>query len=261
MNFLSLTACIKNEQHYIQEWLTYYKIMGVEKFYIYNNESSDDTVKKINQLPFARKIKIIDHARAGVRDIQGVAFIDSYKRYGKDTEWMIYCDSDEYFIPSQNIDLQELISQYKKYSGLGASWRIYGSSGHLLRPNGLAIENYLHRAEDEWPPNFHVKVIVKPQEILGYLTPHLFSTTKGVVNENGKPLDETERGRTITTPAKTVRVNHYFNRSYEDWIDKRRRGRATVKEKRPLEMFDVYDRNEIYDPIALKYAEKIKKLL
>jgi hypothetical protein len=181
--------------------------------------------------------------------------------FAKKTEWMIYCDGDEYFIPTEKQDLRTYIEQYKKYSGFGASWRIYGSSGYILRPRGLALDNYVHRARDDWDPNYHVKVIVKPKEIINYLTPHLFSTKKGVVNENGEKLDEKLRGRTTSSPAKTIRVNHYFNRSYEDWIDKRRRGRATVKEKRPLEMFDIYDRNEVYDPIAMQYSEEVRKLL
>ena len=260
MDYLSLTACIKNEEHYIQEWLCYYKAMGVERFYIFNNNSTDRTEEKIKQLSFARKIKIIPH-NPSVKDIQGVAFVNSYKMYAKKTEWMIYCDGDEYFMPTEKQDLRTYIDQYKKYSGFGASWRIYGSSGHILRPRGTALENYVHRANDEWDPNYHVKVIVKPKEVISYLTPHLFETVKGVVNENGEKLDEKMRGRTTSTPAKTIRVNHYFNRSYEDWIDKRRRGRATVKEKRPLEMFDIYDRNEVYDSIGLQYVEDVKKLL
>ena len=60
---------------------------------------------------------------------------------------------------------------------------------------------------------------------------------------------------------KTIRVNHYFNRSYEDWIDKRRRGRATTKEKRPIEMFDAYDKNDVLDELSLKYVEGVKKFL
>ena len=46
MDYLSLTACIKNEEHYIQEWLSFYRAMGVERFYIFNNNSTDNTEKK-----------------------------------------------------------------------------------------------------------------------------------------------------------------------------------------------------------------------
>jgi len=261
MEYLSLTTCVKNESHYIQEWLTYYKTLGVEKFYVFNDKSTDDTEDKINDLSFRDDILLIDFDSPSP-DRQGYAYQVSYKNYGRNnTEWMIYCDADEYFMPEEPTDLRTFLEDYKNYSGLGVSWRIYGSSGNILRKPGTCLENFLYRARDDWHPNTHVKVIVKPNEIKGYMTPHMFSTTKGIVNENGDLIDETQEGRIEKSIANKIRVNHYFNRSYEDWIEKRRRGRATVNEKRPIEMFDTYDKNDVYDDLALKYVEKVKKLL
>ena len=41
-NYLSLALMIKNESKYIQEWIEYHLLVGVDKFYIYDNESTDD---------------------------------------------------------------------------------------------------------------------------------------------------------------------------------------------------------------------------
>lgn len=41
--YLSLCAIVKNEAPYLPEWIEFYKLVGVEKFYIYDNESSDNT--------------------------------------------------------------------------------------------------------------------------------------------------------------------------------------------------------------------------
>jgi len=260
MNYLSLTSCIKNEGPHVQEWLAYYKSLGVEKFYIYNNRSTDDTEDKIDDLSFRKDIVLIDF-HTDNPDRQGLAFQKSRADFGKKTEWMIYCDSDEFFIPTEPTDLRVFLDKYKEFSGFGAGWQIYGSSGHILRPEGLCLQNFLNRAKEDWDPNYHVKVIIKPQETKGYLTPHMWKTEKGVADENGNILDEALKGRTKEINVKTIRVNHYFNRSYEDWADKRRRGRATIKQKRPIEMFDVYDRNEVYDDLSLKYVEGVKKFL
>ena len=261
MEYLSLTVCVKNEGQYIQEWLAYYKSLGVEKFYVFNDKSVDDTEDKINDLSFRDDINLIEFDSPSP-DRQGYAYQVSYKNYGKqNTEWMIYCDADEYFMPTVPTDLKVFLQDYEAYSGLGVSWRIYGSAGHILRKPGTCLDNFLYRAKDDWEPNHHVKVIVKPNEIKGYTTPHMFATTKGVVNEDGEPIDESKEGRIDIPLASKIRVNHYFNRSYEDWIEKRRRGRATIKEKRPIEMFDTYDKNDVYDDLALKYVEGVKKFL
>lgn len=266
MEYLSLTSCIKNEGPHVQEWLAYYKSIGVEKFYIYNNMSTDDTEDKINDLHFRKDIVLIDYDTDNPNK-QGLAFQRSKDRYGPNTEWMIYCDSDEFFMLTEPQDLKEYLQKYEQFSGLGAAWQIYGSNNKILRPEGLCLENFVRKAKQEWDPNFHVKVIVKPKDIVpkhtrtGYVTPHMWSTSKGIVNENGEVIDDRDEGRIKKISIDTIRVNHYFNRSYEDWIEKRRRGRATIKEKRPIEMFDIYDRNEVYDGLSLKYVEQTKKLM
>jgi hypothetical protein len=40
---LAVCAIAKNEGAYFKEWLEYHRLVGVEKFYIYDNESDDDT--------------------------------------------------------------------------------------------------------------------------------------------------------------------------------------------------------------------------
>ena len=39
---LAVTAIFKNEGRYLKEWLDYHLFAGVEHFYLYNNDSSDN---------------------------------------------------------------------------------------------------------------------------------------------------------------------------------------------------------------------------
>ena len=41
--FLSVVAIAKNEAPYIKEWIEYHKLVGVERFYFYDNGSTDNT--------------------------------------------------------------------------------------------------------------------------------------------------------------------------------------------------------------------------
>ena len=59
---LSICAIIKNENVYLEEWLNYYLLIGVEHFYLYDNESKipiKDTLKelKLDSHATVRKIK------------------------------------------------------------------------------------------------------------------------------------------------------------------------------------------------------------
>ena len=266
MDYLTLVSCIKNEAPHVAEWLAYYKSVGVEKFIIYNNMSNDETEDVINDLPFRDDINLIDFNPSNP-DRQGLAFQKAQKEHGNKTEWMLFCDSDEFFMPTVKQDLREFISNYKEFSGFGATWQIYGSSEQILRPVGGVLKNFLYKADPDWNPNLHVKVIIKPAEVItgftrtGYVTPHMWATSHGVVDEDGEVIDYKEEGRIKKVKIAKIRVNHYFNRSYEDWIDKRRRGRATTEKKRPIEMFDVYDKNDVYDDTALQYIDALQQYL
>ncbi|ELV04510.1 glycosyltransferase family 92 protein [Brachyspira hampsonii] len=41
-DYISILATVKNEAPYIKEWIEYHRIIGAERFYIYDNESTDN---------------------------------------------------------------------------------------------------------------------------------------------------------------------------------------------------------------------------
>ena len=64
-NEIAFTASVKNESSYIGEWLEYHFAIGVDKFYIYNNDSEDRTelLRVLN--PW------IQHGTVELQDISG----------------------------------------------------------------------------------------------------------------------------------------------------------------------------------------------
>ena len=41
-HYLSIGAIFKNEANHLQEWIEFHRLMGVEHFYLVDNESEDD---------------------------------------------------------------------------------------------------------------------------------------------------------------------------------------------------------------------------
>jgi glycosyltransferase involved in cell wall biosynthesis len=264
MNYLSATTIVKNEKHYIKEWLAYYKSMGVEQFYIFDNGSTDGTEDEVYDLPFSDDINFIDF-KLNKTDKIASAYNFAVEYFKSKTEWMIFCDPDEFFIPQAVDDLRKFLEDYEEFSGVGANWRTYGSSGHILRPvSGLCVENFLNRGKDDWCVNLHVKSIVKPSEVIGYLNPHVFNTLKGTADENGELIKGETPGRLEAVNGSKIRVNQYFTRAYEDYLEKYRASDKTssnFKERADIDWFDAYDINEVYDDTAKQYAEQIRQNL
>ena len=54
---LAVAAIFKDEAPYLREWLDYHLLAGVEHFYLYNNDSTDDYAEMLK--PYVAFDKII----------------------------------------------------------------------------------------------------------------------------------------------------------------------------------------------------------
>ena len=262
MNYLSLTAIVKKEHHYIKEWLAYYRSIGVEKFYIFNNNHPDKTREEILKLPFHKDIIIQEHLDNSPNK-QKKAYKSSISKYGKKTEWMIFCDVDEFFMFKKPTDMRNFLYEYRKHSAIAVPWMIYGSNNHIKRPTPtkgtICLSSFLRRKKQVSP---HVKSIVKPADIIKYIDPHVWSTTKHTVNENADFLDVSKGGRLdgenfiskLTTEK--IRVNHYITRSHQDFLEKLHRGGGSGRQISPL-VYDVVNKDcTVYDDLSLSYINQ-----
>lgn len=130
-NQLSVVAIVKNEGPYIREWIEHHINIGATNFYIYDNESKDDTKTILKQ--FARKGIVVYNHIPG-RGIQLVAYNDALNRYKMDTKYMGFIDVDEFIMPckiGENVPslLDDFMLGNPFAGGIGINWRVNGSSG------------------------------------------------------------------------------------------------------------------------------------
>ena len=228
---------IRNEEHYVQEWLTFHYIQGFEQFIIVLHKCEDETEKRIKALPFTDKIRI-HKVEGGSSHAQMSAFVWMAEMYGHTTEWMLFCDSDEFTFGTDTGDFREIMANYEKFGGLFLNWLEYGHNGLQERPQNLCIEAFTKRAAaDSW---WHTsgKSIIKPKELLrpyspasadaplgySFLSPHLFRTAKPTVHTDFTPVSYRHWWRSEHICHDIARCNHYRYRSREDWIAKDQRG-------------------------------------
>lgn len=224
MRYLSLCCIARDEDPFFKEWLAYHSLLGVEHFYIYDNESKRPVSDLLDG--FA------DDSRVTVRRIRGQAmqvpaYNDCLASFGKESRWIGFLDLDEFALPVQDNDLRALLAEFEQYGGLAAPWHLFNSSGHLKRPDGPIIKNYTEafRPAD----SFQSKCFVQPARTVRALNPHSFSHVDGhyCVNEDHYPLSP--RCQPSFSGGAKVRVNHYFVRSQQDFEEKLRRGRADTE--------------------------------
>ena len=240
-----VVSIMKNEAPYIKEWINYYLSIGVDHFYIYNNDSSDSTEEILNS--FSR-VTCINYP-GKLRQLD--AYNDALNRFKNIAQYITIVDADEFvFCPNKfKFNLYQFVDKYlshKEVAGLGIHWLIFGSSNFVTPPEGLVTENYVFRSRTDFYKNKHVKTIINPRKILGYTNSHLPIPLPGykIIHENYQVIDSPASDN---VPVEKIRINHYFTKSKEEFMKKRDRGLADNTGKRSMEEFKIHDKNDVFD--------------
>ena len=249
---LSLCICVKDESKYIQEWIEYYLIQGVDHFYIYNNNGTDNTQEVIQKYIDKGIVSWITYPGP---DKQIEIYNHAVQNFKWETRWLGFVDIDEFIVPLKHSTLAEAMKDYEDCSQLRIHWVLYGSSGHREETKGLVIERFTQHQEGV---NKFTKSILNPRACL-YANVHA-----GLVL--GKSVDEYKRVyEEDKTPITTdiLRVNHYVIKSWEEYSRKKNRGRADLTCAALTDAFFTdHDRNEVSEPeLMQKYVEKIYERL
>lgn len=256
-NTLSVVAIIKDEGDYIKEWIDFHILVGVDKFYLYDNESTDNTREILE--PYIRR-GIVEYTFFPGDARQNPAYIDFFNRHADDTRWAALIDADEFLVPIEHETVPEFLATLPRFSALVVTWCNYGSSGHKTKQPGLVIENYKRHAAKVWG----VKSIVNPRLVVSQKNPHLNKFAGFVIDENGRRLGHVDQTNNPPSINK-LRCNHYATKSAAEYFARCAKGSAASgknsdHKKWTQAKFDLRDRNEVYDPIMDKYIERLKKM-
>lgn len=267
MDYLTACCTVKNEAPIIHEWMAFHVAAGFDRLVIIDNGSTDGTADVIRAFGEAEKVDLIDWPGPGT---QVAMYEHVAARYRDRTEWLAFIDADEFLYPVEGMDLRETLAGMPDVDGIGVNWHIYGSSGHLTRPTGLVIADYVRRAEDDFLLNRHIKTVVRAAKIVKVYSSHLVAPAAGVVNDSGKTLHlDPPYGFYEFEPVShtRLRLNHYHTRSAAEYRIKAARGYFGVddeklaSEQRFQDMFAVHDRNEVFDDSALRFAPAVRNIM
>lgn len=254
--FLSLCCIIKNER-YLEEFIIYYRIMGVEHFYIYDNESTIPIQERLSHSFYKDMCTILD-IKGRCRQMD--AYNDCLKNFGNETKWLIICDGDEYIVPKKDNhwSIRDFLNEYNNAHAIGINWVMFGTSFHNTYQDGYLIDKYRYSSKEQ---DSHIKTICQPKHVISCEHPHIVrlkdpskyidckrNIIKGPFNNN----------HTIDL----IQINHYHFRSVEEINEKFNRGNADTENKiyvppNPHELNNDIINNIICD----KYLSSVSKIL
>jgi len=255
-NQIAIGTIMKDEGPYLKEWLDFHILVGIKKFFLYDNESSDNTKKILK--PYIKK-GIVEYNYIPGAQQQYAAYVDILNKHSFDTKYIAFIDLDEFLVPVKHKTVPAFLKTLpKNFTCVVVSWVMYGSSGHVKKPKGLVIENYKYHQ----PKPSGCKSIVNPR-LITRLKLHISDVAGFVIDEKGRKLGYINQTNNPPS-ANKLRCNHYFTKSYQEFQKRLARGGGangpkSKRNKEKQKMFQKLDTNPVYDNIMDKYIEPVKK--
>jgi hypothetical protein len=262
--YLSVCAIYRDEAEYLREWIEFHRLVGVERFFLYNNRSTDAHEQVLAPYLEDGSVELRDWP---VFPGQVAAYDHCLETHRDTTRWIAFIDTDEFLFSPTGKSLREILAELEPWPGVGVNRLRFGTSGHRTKPNGLVIENYLLRA---LPLRYLIKTIADPSRTVRCLTAHTFEYTDGwAVDENQRPLDPNReapglsdgagRAYTESFTVARLRINHYLTKSEAEHRTRSQRRQADTGEPRRNPAVKLSNFARERDEAILHYVPELRK--
>ncbi len=239
--YCSICMIIRNDNEYLEEWLNWHIAQGVEHFYIYDHGSSRPVSEFIKTFPVEMQEKFTVTWFGGKHDFaQHDAYNDCLKKYGGESRWIGFIDSDEMVRVKDGKTLPEFLKDFEDKAGLFIGWITYNANGQKKKEN-LPVRKRFPKLSEYDNPSGVGKVFVQPFCMRQMLT-HNGYPVEGyeVVDENHVHVEDGAAWSGKLTTEK-ICVDHYYTKSYEEWLVKMARGTCDPYFNRKYEEFFKYN--------------------
>ena len=234
-----MCAIGKNENNYTKEWIDYYKALGYNHIFIYDNndpngEKFEEVLSKEISAGF---VSIIDYRgfRGKRRAPQYDAYFDCYEKNSKEYDWLSFYDFDEFLVIKDNKTIQEFLNDEKftECMDIKINWITYSDNGHIYYENKPVLERFTEPLIQD-SENKHIKSMVR-----GHLKENYWKKLKNPHSSINNYItciptgQRTDSNSPFHTPPnhEYAYIQHHVTKSLEEFIEKSERGRSDCEVK------------------------------
>lgn len=259
--YLSVVAIFKDEPDVV-EWIEYHKLAGVERFYLYDNESVEDY--ELILKPYIESGLVV-YKKVEGRCMQKPVYKDAIYRYKTETEWLAIIDLDEYIVPVEVDDIKDFLRTKDNHPAVVVNWVMFDSNGLDKREKDKTVIESFVRVYENYQKEINktIKSIVKPEKVRFTTSVHAcnYKNNELAVDENGNEYCGNLYFQTEKNSINKIRINHYHCKSREEYLSKINKGFADKKRARVFDETKLNFENTTYDYVILKYLDKLKDAL
>lgn len=210
--YLSMVAIVRDENEYLKEWIDWHLNLGFEHFFIYDNESETPIQKYLESIDYENlhKVTAIDWKTSKVS--QQDAYNHFLKNYRKVSKWFLIADPDEFvYMKDTTKTLVDYLKEKEDYEAIKCSWVHFNANGHETKSEETQVERFTTTTDcmDYLNGGKHFAQANRVKKFNGFTPEIRFSK---------------DDSTTVLEEREYFQLNHYFTRSYEEWIEKMERG-------------------------------------
>ncbi|KAJ8749849.1 hypothetical protein K2173_013764 [Erythroxylum novogranatense] len=124
---MCVCTMLRNQARFLREWIMYHGRIGVQRWFIYDNNSDDDIEEIIVSLVDAH-FNISRHVWPWIKT-QEAGFAHCALRARASCEWVGFIDIDEFFHMPLGSSLHQVLSNYRNMSEIRVTCHSFGPSG------------------------------------------------------------------------------------------------------------------------------------
>jgi hypothetical protein len=252
----------------LKEWIEFHKLQGCEHFYLYNNNSTDNFLAVLEPYIATNEVTVIDWPYTYLRGdhdqwitIQTNAYSDCIQKYGKENIWIAFIDVDEFLYAPSGKQIPRMLRRYFTRGGVGAYWRVFGTSGvEELAEHQCLIEALTRCTAPASDLNWWFKSIVRPDCVLRSDTAHTFIFTDNLFTVlTDKRGNEDLRSNLAIDQHAELRINHYWLRTEKHLRESKKPSEA--QRGRLDKMTRLDECNQCDDGAILQFVPALRKAL
>lgn len=228
---IAVVAIAKDEERYIEEWLNYYRKLGVNHFYIFdNNDVGNDKLPTL--LNSHKDVTIIDvrgPAKLSTYGYQAGCYKMAYDKHSEEYDYMGFFDIDE-FLYLNDKTIPEWLTEHKEFDDTDVikfNWLYYGDNGLVHYDNRPVQERFPHPCPPEtkyaqnFPECLYCKALIKcGKEMVQHII-HSAIIKNGICkNAEGRP-ENIGAGQVCPPSFKNGFIKHYGTKTVEEYVEKR----------------------------------------
>ena len=247
-----MCALGKKENYYAKEWIDYYKALGYNHIFIYdNNDPDDERFEEVLSKEISEGfVSIIDYRgyRGKRHAPQYDAYFDCYEKYSKEYDWLSFYDFDEFLVIKGNKTIQEFLNDEKftECMNVKINWIVYSDNGHVYYENKPVLERFTEPLVKD-SENKHIKSMVRGnlKENFWKKNDHAHSSINNYITciPTGQRTDSNSPFHRPPNHEYAY-IQHHVTKSLEEFIDKSSRGSSafevTLNKKFWIGRFDYY---------------------